>query len=199
MKRMDGRNPVKYKQCIRVGDNVTDILRLPCVVGVRKCRDIPVHMIRPGVSVMEWLEYDLEDGDIVTVSDWLCLGADGHWTAMSKEDYDASQTKYREKVARMLKNRGKQVIWEKLQEISETSQEIVSNTIHNNTSSKESKPKKDFSLSLADRKEAYKEGMKEAFRMIEHEIDMCAIERYSFPILHVRDFIDKMLGRKEAK
>lgn len=47
--------------------------------------------------------------------------------------------------------------------------------------------------------EAYKEGMKEAFRMIEHEIDMCAIKRYLFPILHVRDFIDKMLGRKEAK
>lgn len=47
--------------------------------------------------------------------------------------------------------------------------------------------------------EAYAEGMKEAFRMIEREIDMCAVERYSFPILHVRDFIDKMVGRKEAK
>ncbi len=46
---------------------------------------------------------------------------------------------------------------------------------------------------------AYVEGMKEAFRMIEREIDMCAVERCSFPILHVRDFIDKMLGRKEAK
>jgi len=46
---------------------------------------------------------------------------------------------------------------------------------------------------------AYKEGMTEAFRMIEHEIDLCAINGYKFPILHIRDFIDKMLERKETK
>ena len=45
----------------------------------------------------------------------------------------------------------------------------------------------------------YAEGMKEAFRMIEHEIDLCAINGYKFQILHVRDFIDKMLERKEVK
>ena len=44
---------------------------------------------------------------------------------------------------------------------------------------------------------AYAEGMKEAFRMIEHEIDQCAINGYKFPILHIRDFIDKMLERKK--
>jgi dihydroorotate dehydrogenase len=43
----------------------------------------------------------------------------------------------------------------------------------------------------------YAEGMKEAFRMIEHEIDQCAINGYKFPILHIRDFIDKMLERKK--
>lgn len=46
--------------------------------------------------------------------------------------------------------------------------------------------------------EAYAEGMNEAFRMIEQEIDLCAVNGYQFPILHIRDFIDKMLGRKEA-
>lgn len=46
---------------------------------------------------------------------------------------------------------------------------------------------------------AYAEGMKEAFRMIEHEIDFCAINNYKFPILHIRDFIDKMLERKNQK
>lgn len=45
----------------------------------------------------------------------------------------------------------------------------------------------------------YAEGMKEAFRMVEHEIDLCAINGYKFPILHIRDFIDKMLERKETK
>ena len=85
-----------------------------------------------------------------------------------KADYDASQMRYQEKVARMLKNREKQEISktsqeidETSQEISETSQEIVTNTIHNNTiqnntSYKESKPKKDVSLSLSERKEAFK-------------------------------------------
>lgn len=43
----------------------------------------------------------------------------------------------------------------------------------------------------------YAEGMKEAFRMIEREIDHCAINGYKFPILHIRDFIDKMLERKK--
>ena len=45
---------------------------------------------------------------------------------------------------------------------------------------------------------AYKEGMKEAFRMIEEQIDFCTINGYKFPILHIRDFIDKILGRKEV-
>lgn len=45
----------------------------------------------------------------------------------------------------------------------------------------------------------YAEGMTEALRMIEREIDQCAINGYKFPILHIRDFIDKMLERKEAK
>lgn len=90
-----------------------------------------------------------------------------------KADYDASQMKYREKVARMLKNRERQEICEtsqeiseKSQEVSKTSQEIESNTIHintshNNTSSKESKPKKDVSLSLSDRKEAFKKELEQ--------------------------------------
>lgn len=46
---------------------------------------------------------------------------------------------------------------------------------------------------------AYAEGMKEAFRMIEREIDLCAVNQYMFPVLHIRDFIDKMLGRKKQK
>lgn len=43
---------------------------------------------------------------------------------------------------------------------------------------------------------AFADGMEEAFKMVEREIDMCAVNRYAFPILHVRDLIDTMLGRK---
>lgn len=90
-----------------------------------------------------------------------------------RADYDASQMKYREKVKRMLKNREKQEICEKSQEICETSQEICetsqeiasntihNNTIHNNTSYKESKPKKDVSLSLSDRKEEFRKELEQ--------------------------------------
>lgn len=45
----------------------------------------------------------------------------------------------------------------------------------------------------------YAKGMTDAFRMVEHEIDLCAIKGYKFPILHIRDFIDTMLERKEIK
>lgn len=43
----------------------------------------------------------------------------------------------------------------------------------------------------------YLDGIKWAFGQIEKQIDLCSIKRYTFPILHIRDFIDKTLGRKE--
>ena len=35
-----------------------------------------------------------------------------------------------------------------------------------------------------------------AFRQIEKQIDFAAYSGYKFPILHLRDFIDKTLGKK---
>lgn len=35
-----------------------------------------------------------------------------------------------------------------------------------------------------------------AFKQIEKQIDFAAYSGYKFPILHLRDFIDKTLGRK---
>ena len=43
---------------------------------------------------------------------------------------------------------------------------------------------------------AYAEGMRDAFRMIEQQIDFCCVNNYKFPILHIRDFIDTMLEKK---
>lgn len=40
------------------------------------------------------------------------------------------------------------------------------------------------------------QGYKAALRDIEKEIDYATINRYSYPILHVRDFIDRRLGKK---
>lgn len=63
----------------------------------------------------------------------------------------------------------------------------------------EAKPTDMLGLDSKQISKAYKDGMNDAFRMIEHEIDMCTVRRYQFPILHVRDFIDTMLGRKGKK
>ncbi len=69
---------MRFKQSIRIGDNVTDILKLTCVTGVRKCDD------KQG---FEWLEYDLTDGSIAEKSDWLCEDYSGHWYAFDNDEY----------------------------------------------------------------------------------------------------------------
>ena len=43
----------------------------------------------------------------------------------------------------------------------------------------------------------YLNGYKEALHDIEKEIDFATVNQYDFIILHIRDFIDKKLGRKE--
>lgn len=43
---------------------------------------------------------------------------------------------------------------------------------------------------------AYKYGYKIALRNIKGEIDLCAIKREQFPVLHLLDYIDKQLGEK---
>ena len=40
------------------------------------------------------------------------------------------------------------------------------------------------------------QGYKAALHDIEKEIDYAAINQYKFPILHIRDFIDRRLGKK---
>lgn len=69
---------MRYKQAIRISDNVTDIMKVPCVTGVRKCDD------KHG---FEWQEYDLTDGSIAERGDWLCEDYIGKWNVLSNEEY----------------------------------------------------------------------------------------------------------------
>ena len=50
-----------FRQAIQIGDNVTDILKLPCVKGVKKCDD---------KAGFEWLMYILKWGDVGWVTWW---------------------------------------------------------------------------------------------------------------------------------
>lgn len=69
---------MKIKQAIQVGNNVTNIMRLPCIETCTKRND------RHG---MECLEYVTTDGDIVECCDWLCETDEGKWMPMSDEEY----------------------------------------------------------------------------------------------------------------
>ena len=74
---------MKIKQAIQIGDNVTDIMRLPCI---EKC------VKRNDKNGMEWLLYGTTDGDIVESGDWLCETDEGKWLCMSDEEYKSKIT-----------------------------------------------------------------------------------------------------------
>ena len=67
-----------FRQAIQIGDNVTDILKLPCVKGGKKCDD---------KAGFEWLMYILKWGGCAEKGDWLCENTDGYWSAHSNEEY----------------------------------------------------------------------------------------------------------------
>lgn len=69
---------MKIIQAIQIGDNVTNIMKLPCI---EKC------VKRNNKNGLEWLEYGTTDGDIVECGDWLCETEDGKWMQMSDEEY----------------------------------------------------------------------------------------------------------------
>jgi hypothetical protein len=52
------------------------------------------------------------------------------------------------------------------------------------------------SIDESDGSDYYLNGYKAALHDVEKEIDFAAVNQYKFPIIHLRDFIDKRLGRK---
>lgn len=70
---------MRYIQLIQIGDNVTDILKLPCVTAVFKEND------KRG---FEWLEYNLTNGEVAEKGDWLCEDCNGGWHVLSDEEYN---------------------------------------------------------------------------------------------------------------
>lgn len=66
---------MKYKQCIQAGNNVNDILKLPCVVAVRKTNK-------------GQFEYELSNGIYLAYEgDWICQDESGDWTVISDETH----------------------------------------------------------------------------------------------------------------
>lgn len=71
-----------YKQQIQIGDNVTDIMRLPCVIGVRKVWPLKAPM---------YYRYSLRIDDANTrqhayKGEWLCERYDGSWIVKPEKE-----------------------------------------------------------------------------------------------------------------
>ena len=79
---------MRYKQAIQIGDNVTDIMRLPCAICAEK------HI----VGNKSFINYKLF-GDTITSmfawgetiiaysGDWLCEDYDGRWHLLNDKEY----------------------------------------------------------------------------------------------------------------
>lgn len=79
------------KQAIQIGDNVTDIFRLPCIDSVHK--DF-VYVPEPHMTELYRLRinvFDLQHAKSPTFEgekgDWLCETDDGKWMCLTNEEY----------------------------------------------------------------------------------------------------------------
>jgi len=73
-----------YKQQIQIGDNVTDILKLPCVEGVFKVKSYG-GVKEPHEGELRYCLTQNHCTQIARKGDWLCEGYDGRWTVIRKE------------------------------------------------------------------------------------------------------------------
>ena len=80
---------MRYKQAIQIGDNVTDIMRLPCVISCTKefwnNTDIKYMYSLFGDTVCS--KYSWGDSVIAYSGDWLCEDYDGRWHLLSNKEY----------------------------------------------------------------------------------------------------------------
>ena len=78
---------MRYKQAIQIGDNVTDIMKLPCVLGAMKKSYNPavIYYILFGDIITKRVQW----GEAVTAytGDWLCEDYDGRWHLRNDKEY----------------------------------------------------------------------------------------------------------------
>lgn len=73
-----------YKQAIQIGNNVTEIMKLPCVLSCTK-EIWGIYDIR--------LRYELTFAYrcYAYAGDWLCEDAEGTWHLLKNEEYEANK------------------------------------------------------------------------------------------------------------
>ncbi|MBQ9532651.1 MAG: hypothetical protein IJR71_01625 [Prevotella sp.] len=68
---------MRFKQAVRIGSNVTDIMKLECVKCVTK---------QPCPETTGY-KYHLYDGNIAVKGDWLCEDYAGQWHILKDNEY----------------------------------------------------------------------------------------------------------------
>lgn len=72
---------MKFKQAIKIGTHIDDIMRLPCVFSCHKEKN----------GELCYLLYDWDDsGNYIKAykGDWLCEGYDGRWHRLTNKEYE---------------------------------------------------------------------------------------------------------------
>jgi len=89
---------MRYKQAIQIGDNVTDIMKLPCVMECHK-RDIfrGGHRIE-FYYVLDSRRMKAPGWQFGHEGDWLCEDYDGRWHLLTDKEYKDG-LEYREQCA----------------------------------------------------------------------------------------------------
>lgn len=77
-----------FKQAIQVDNNITDIMRLPCVYG---CYKIARLGREPMLAYLLNPECDVIGQGPATMGNWLCEDYEGRWHLMT--DYSYQRTK----------------------------------------------------------------------------------------------------------
>ena len=84
------------KQAIQIGDNVTNIIALPCVREVTKYETIPheyCDMPNAHEYAETWLIYTLKNGQTARKGDWIVQHDRGTWNVYTDEHYNKVKEK----------------------------------------------------------------------------------------------------------
>ena len=76
----------EYKQCIRIGRNITDIFNLPCVIEIKKLvNGKPLYTIAASDDNGKYMQ------DLAETGDWLCQDNNEKWHVLTDKVYSNIQ------------------------------------------------------------------------------------------------------------
>lgn len=83
-----------FRQAVQVGNDITGIMKLPCVIECRK-RDIYRHKhVIEYYYTLDPFKMAVEEWQFAHVGEWLCEDERGKWHLLTNESYQ--QYKYNE-------------------------------------------------------------------------------------------------------